>query len=234
MPRNLILAGGVSHDFSTMAPALAGVLALSGIESTVTEDVPQAFAEIDAGGLDLLTVVMLRWSMKEPRFEDRRAQYGLSLDAAQRESIRSFVASGGALFAVHGAVISFDDFPEWKEIVGARWVWGSSFHPPYGPVAATFGRSHAITEDLPDFDLNDEVYSGLDMADGVQPLMTLSAPGIEPPQPGLWARPFGEGRVVYSALGHDAESVRHPVHSRLLRRCALWALKADAQSIRDI
>ena len=35
---------------------------------------------------------------------------------------------------------------------------------------------------------------------------------------------MGAGRVVYDALGHDAASIGHSVHARIIGRCALWAL----------
>lgn len=30
--------------------------------------------------------------------------------------------------------------------------------------------------------------------------------------------------MVYDALGHDAASIGHSVHARIIGRCALWAL----------
>lgn len=231
MPRNLILAGGISHDFETSAPALADVLSRVGIQSTVTFDVEDAIAQLDRGSLDLFTPVLIRWTMTGPRFDDRRARFGLSLSAAHQSSISRYVDAGGRMLAMHAAVISFDDFAAWKDIVGARWIWGNSFHPPYGRVQAAFtGSDHPIVRDLPDFDLDDEVYSALDMATGIEPLMRLSTEGATD-QPGLWARKVGKGRVVYDALGHDAASIKHPVHARLIGRSALWALGASEQEI---
>jgi type 1 glutamine amidotransferase len=39
----------------------------------------------------------------------------------------------------------------------------------------------------------------------------------------LWTHRYGAGRVVYDGLGHDAASLEHPVHRRLVQRAALWA-----------
>jgi hypothetical protein len=33
--------------------------------------------------------------------------------------------------------------------------------------------------------------------------------------------------VVYDALGHDSQSLEHPVHRRILQRSALWASGHD-------
>jgi type 1 glutamine amidotransferase len=40
----------------------------------------------------------------------------------------------------------------------------------------------------------------------------------------LWTRQWEGARVVYDALGHDAQSLDHPVHRQLIERAAAWAL----------
>jgi type 1 glutamine amidotransferase len=40
----------------------------------------------------------------------------------------------------------------------------------------------------------------------------------------LWARNFSNGRIVYDALGHDAKSINHPEHAKIIRRSANWAI----------
>ena len=42
-------------------------------------------------------------------------------------------------------------------------------------------------------------------------------------QPAVWTHRYGNGRAVYDSLGHDAASLQHPTHRRLLQRAALWA-----------
>jgi type 1 glutamine amidotransferase len=41
--------------------------------------------------------------------------------------------------------------------------------------------------------------------------------------PVAWTRLWGEGRVFYLALGHDAPACRHETFRLLLQRGAAWA-----------
>jgi len=83
-----------------------------------------------------------------------------------------------------------------------------------------------------DFELEDEIYHALALAPDITPL--LSADAGESAQPLLWARLVGAGRVVYDALGNDAQSVDHPTHRRILRRAAAWALGGSEDEVRQV
>ena len=72
----------------------------------------------------------------------------------------------------------------------------------------------------------------LDPAPGAVPM--LSAEADEGPQSLMFAYEAGQGRSVYSSLGHDAASMRHPTHSRLLQRAACWALGGSDDDVRSL
>ena len=55
-----------------------------------------------------------------------------------------------------------------------------------------------------------------------QVLLTTPTTQDECDQVLAWAHHYGEGRVVYSALGHDAASINQAAHSELLPRSARW------------
>ena len=141
---------------------------------------------------------------------------------------------------MHSATIAFDDWPEWGEIVGARWVWGQSGHPTLGPVEARFvpGSTSPLVADLPAFNCEDEAYGGMWLAPDVKPLAEAqaAAPGASGPgstwTPTLWTRQWQGARVVYDALGHASPSLDHPVHRRLVTRAAMWALGRSDDEIR--
>ena len=188
-----------------------------------------------SGRYDLLTFSAIRFRMEAPQYEPHRARWALAFSETGRESIRAHLRRGGALFAVHAASIAFDDWPEWGEILGGRWVWGQSGHPPFGKAEVRFDRAVAspLTRGLPDFSCDDEVYGGLWISPDVKPLAEARATGADG-KPGawtpvLWARDWQGGRVVYDALGHDAASLEHPVHRQLQTRAALWALGRDKE-----
>ena len=224
--RNLIVTGGAYHPFADSAPALAEILATdAGIESTTTTDVSGGLAALARGEFDLLTVYALRWPMEAERFAAERAQWGVRLDAEDRAAIENHLGAGRGILALHTASICFDDWPKWGEIVGARWVWGRSFHPPYGPVNARIEPvAHPVTSGLDSFQINDEAYGAMDLEPDITALLSVNAEGHNEWWPGLWTREVFGGRVAYDALGHDRRSLQHPTHRRIVVRAALWAL----------
>ena len=227
--RCLLVAGGWQHPADASVPSILTALGPHAIQTHVEEDVERACSALK--GYDLLTMCALRWRMSDPRYDAQRARWGLALSHSARDAIIEFLHNGGALLAMHTAAICFDDWPQWGDIVGAHWVWGESGHPAYGRVQVRFAPqvSGSIALDLQDFECEDEVYQRMSIAPDVEPLafarsMQGDAPDSHNWAPVLWTRHWQGARVAYSALGHDAASLDHPVHQRLLGRAACWAL----------
>lgn len=227
--RNLILSGGIRHDFEDNARALADQLATAGFESEIETDIEAGLARLVGGGFHLLTVMALRWPMQgDPKYAPYRDQWAFSLSPDGRDRLSGFVRSGGGLFGFHTACLCFDDWPGWRDVLGGVWVWGRSFHPPLGPVTATPTKEpHPLTDGLGEFEIVDEVYSGLSIANTVRPLIVARAGGAEAPEPVLWIHQYGRGRVAFDALGHNRTSIEQEPHGEIIRRAAVWAAGAE-------
>ncbi|MFI6484011.1 ThuA domain-containing protein [Nonomuraea sp. NPDC050663] len=221
MARNLILSGGLYHDFAATSQALSDVLAEIGVESEITEDIAGALSE--PSEYQLITVNALRWQMGLERFADQRDQWGFRLPAQARTTLLDHLDRGGGLLCMHAASICFDDWQGWPRVVGASWEWDRSHHPPLGWASVRITGDHEVVSGLRDFDLVDEVYSDLRVMPDVKPLASANG------QPLIWARPVRRGRVFYDALGHDTRSYDNEIHRTLLQRAALWLLKRPVQ-----
>ncbi len=235
MTRNLLLTGGPTHPFAETAPLLVDLLAEQGIDTVVVTEPADAVAALRAAeagvgdGFDLVTVHALRWRMDQDRYADQRAAFAVDLAPDDLAVIDRSVRAGGGLLALHTAVICFDADPTWRALCGAAWRWDVSTHPPLGPVDVTVtaaGETHAITEGLASFQVEDEVYGFLDEVDDLEPLLVGEHGGRTHPL--LWARPVGAGRVVTDLLGHGPASLSHPTHRTILARAAAWALGQPA------
>lgn len=223
--RNLILTGGIRHDFDDNTDAVIGLLSEAGFQSEAVVDIESGLSRLASESFDLVTVMALRWRMAgDPKYAPYRDRWAYSISPGARASLHGHVDAGGGLFGLHTACLCFDDWREWRELLGGTWIWGQSFHPPRGPISALpTAEDHPITAGLPAFDLVDEVYSGLSVAGDVRPLLAARALSHEVDEPVLWARSFGRGRVAFDALGHDRASLEHEVHRRIVQRCAAWA-----------
>ena len=217
---NLIITGGINHPFDVSAAALARVLGAVGIESSITEDVDAGLVAVGRREYSLVTIYTLRWRMlDDEKYAPFRDRWAYTIDAAGRSAIEQHVHGGGALLGLHTASLCFDTWPGWRDLLGAAWRWGRSFHPPLASLTVRPDTAtHPITLGLPAFDLIDEIYHYLDTSADAQPLLWAGD------QPVAWAREAA-GRVVYDALGHDAASLEQSDHARFLQRAALWALR---------
>lgn len=223
------------HPFEETSRQLAGILEGRGFATEIA-DPDERMAELE--GVDLLVVNIGAPSVPE-----------LHHDAANRRGLLRHLAAGRPVLALHSSVTSLPSVPEWESILGGIWVRGTTMHPDFGTAAIrVYPRRHPIVSTIGDFELQDERYSFLRVAEDVVPLATHQHEGTE--HPILWARsypaprsermppgqapaqvPVGgvgsadasrEARVVYDALGHDGRSFDSPEHREILGRAADW------------
>jgi hypothetical protein len=219
-----LLSGGLehAHSFATTSALLADCLASAGIESDVCSDVDAGLTEL--GAYDLLTVNGLWWTMAQERFAPLRTEHAFRLGRSSRTAVTRHLAAGRGVLSVHTACICFDDWPEWGAIVGARWDWGRSYHPPPGDVRVTVAAdSHPIVAGVDGFGLVDELYCALDVADDIVTLATARPEAGGTREPVMWILRTGGGRVACDTLGHDERAYASAPHRMLLARAGAWA-----------
>ncbi|MDO8251362.1 MAG: ThuA domain-containing protein [Rhodoferax sp.] len=224
MLKNIILTGGLYHPFEQAAATLSEVLQEVGVSSVVTDDLDHGFELLQSGEFDLLTVYALRWTMPQEKFKDDRATWGYQLSDNSRTAITDHLKAGKGILALHTAAICFDDWPGWRDTVGAGWQWGHSFHPPLGTVhVQATGTPHPIVGNTTAFSMVDEAYTQMDLVPGLQPLLEIRDDTQSAYSPCLWAREIGGGRVVYDAIGHDSSSFLNADHKGIVQRACQWA-----------
>ncbi len=216
MSTALLLTGG-PHPFGETTPLLAALVEDAGCAVTVVDQPDEAATHLEAGGAELLVLNTLRWQMLDPRYDATRAEHAYATPPATARVIEEWVRGGGRMLACHGAPICFDDWPAWGDLLGARWAWGQSSHPPLGPFdVQVMAPDHPLVADLPDFTITDECYGFLDHTASIEPLLTGRHADVDHPL--LWEHRPGDGHVVVSLLGHGPESFEHPTHAEILRR----------------
>ncbi|MDD9371068.1 MAG: hypothetical protein PV358_13195, partial [Acidimicrobiales bacterium] len=138
--RAVVLTGG-PHPFAATTPRVVDLLADVGVTNTVVVADPDAAAEqVGAAGPGTLLVLnTLRWRMRADRYAPVREVHAYATSPAVRRRFAAHLACGGALLALHAAPICFDDWPGWRDLVGAAWRWDRSHHPPLGEVHVRVG-----------------------------------------------------------------------------------------------
>jgi uncharacterized protein len=200
------------HDFPATSARLADILSGLGCSVDVTEQVEDALARPH----DARLLVVNIGNPADPRPQEW-------MDAAADGLVRH-LAGGGGLLGVHSSSTSLTGMRQWPEILGGRWVRGTSMHPPRAEsIVSVTDVKHPITQGLSDFIVVDERYSRLHVQSGVTVLYEHHFE--DSMHPLIWAQEYGGGRVVYDGLGHDVGSYEAPGQLGLLERSVRWLLR---------
>lgn len=136
----------------------------------------------------------------------------LPMDANQKSALLDFVAGGKGFIGVHSATDTFYEWPEYGQLIGGYF----DDHPWHQEVTVTVeDPDHAATRHLEaSFTLNDEIYQFKDWSrSDVHVLLSVDTSGLDLEDERVhrddgdfalaWTRPYGRGRVFYTALGHE-------------------------------
>lgn len=150
----------------------------------------------------------------------------------QGRAIRSFVEAGGGLYTLHNSSNISLFSRDFREVMGGAYI----DHPPLRPFKVSVVNSnHPITQGVQDFLITDEQHfvtydrdpkyillrseniDGLSNVFEGKDLGTMAVAG--------WAYDFGNGRVVFTALGHTLHALWQPEYFKLQKNAVRWLLR---------
>ena len=156
-----------------------------------------------------------------------------SIEKHQSENVAAAVASGVGLAGCHGGMCdAFRADVLWQFMTGAQWV----AHP--GNDGVNY-RVRMVSDDplvagIADFDVaTEQYYLHIDPAVRVHAVCDFPvvdgphAPNGPVAMPIVFSKLWGQGRVYYNALGHQADVINHGPARELMRRGLLWAAKQE-------
>ncbi len=230
--RTLILSGQNNHNWRVTTPYLEQLLTQSGRFDVRLEEEPAGITAATLAGYDLIVV-----DYQGPRWGQ----------AAER-AVTDFVSSGKGLVVVHGSSYAFSGldilgpghvktgrieppWPEWARMVGGTWAGNppQTFHAPRHLFNVKFtDPGHPIVRGLNGgFQTLDELYHGMRFLPGAHPIATAyddpAIGGTGKEEPLLVTVNYGQGRVFYTALGHEKPGMQEAGFAITFVRGAEWA-----------
>ncbi len=145
----------------------------------------------------------------------------VKIEPEQEKALIAFVQGGKGLVPIHCASYCFQNSPEYIRIVGAQF----KSHDTGTFTVDTIVKDHPITKGLESFETWDETYVHTKHNPDRTVLQTRQA------EPWTWVRNEGQGRVFYTAYGHDERTWSKPGFQELLYRGIVWAA-GDAAAAR--
>ncbi|MDO3383706.1 PVC-type heme-binding CxxCH protein [Gilvimarinus algae] len=139
------------------------------------------------------------------------------LSPEREAALLRYVESGGAFLPVHSASACFGESDAFVDLVGARFASHGA-----GEFTATIvpgQEDHPVMQGFTPFETWDETYVHSDHNEDERTVLMQREQ-----EPWSWTREQGEGRVFYTAYGHDERTWRQPAFHQLLINGILWAV----------
>jgi uncharacterized protein len=158
----------------------------------------------------------------------------LPMNAQQKEAFLDFVRSGHGFVGVHSATDTFYMWPEYLQLIGGYF----NDHPwhqkvtvdvadPANPIVSALAPSFQVTDEI--YQIADFQYQDSHVLLRLDPnSVDLNAKGVHRRfygWPLAWTRNFGEGRVFYTALGHELAVWQDPRFQQMLLSGIKWTMK---------
>lgn len=206
--RVLMFVGGVAHDYGNLPKRLAEQLrAEYGLDVRVTADLGDLRDDV-LGRYDVIAF---------------NTCLDTKLDDRQKNAIIAAVRAGRGLVAIHCAFWSFQDWPEWRKMIGGL-VLG---HDPFGAYeAVVVDPANPIAEGVPaKFTVADEPYLLTERGDDIRVIVQTAKPHGKHtgPEPQVWTTRYAGGRVFGMTFGHDEQVQANPAFLTLLANGMRWA-----------
>ncbi len=193
------------HDFAIMAPIYEQFLADAGFDVNITEDRDD-----------------FRKEAIEPYDVIVDYTTGEDLTDEQAKGLLGGICGGKGFIGVHSAADSFKQTAGYIEMVGGKFLT----HPAPRPfIFNVRNHVHPVMAGVTDFEMTEELYL-METNGHFELLMSTWYKGFE--RPITWVKPYGQGRVLYTALGHGKEQTENPNFQRIIVNGVHWASNESA------
>jgi len=143
----------------------------------------------------------------------------------QEKNVLEFIASGKGFVGLHGATASFKAHPKYYEMLGGRFI---GHKKKVNIDIKILDSNHPITRDLQDFTFFDEPYRHDFSTKGDMKVLAEANYHDENdpnPEPIIWVKTYGKGKVSFCALGHQVKSLTQDIFRTIIKRSVEWVLE---------
>ncbi|MGB2760308.1 MAG: PVC-type heme-binding CxxCH protein, partial [Maribacter stanieri] len=194
------------HNSRAYFPILASALTKDGINITYTEKP----SDLNSENLSKYDGLIVYANHEE-------------IGKAEEKALLNFVETGKAFIPIHSASFCFKNSPAYIDLVGAQFM----SHETGTFTAEITNKEHPITKNLKPFETWDETYVHDKIADDITVLMERVEGDHR--EPWTWVKQLGEGKVFYTAYGHDERTWENKGFQELVKAGILWAVDDNAK-----
>jgi len=157
---------------------------------------------------------------------------GQDISEKRKENFMKMLDKGVGLVVLHHAIANFNDWPEYWNIIGARYYLKPIDEPDKKHLRSQYkhdvdfrvkieDKDHPVTKGIEDFDIKDETYKLYDVWPDNHVLLTTDAPTSE--KVIGWTRKYKNSNVCFIQLGHDSQAYFNPAYRKLVLQAIQWS-----------
>ncbi len=154
-----------------------------------------------------------------------------TISPKRRENFLTLLDRGVGVVALHHSLVSFQDWPEYKKIIGAKYYEkqmqedgivhpASTYQHDVQMTVAIADKTHPVTVGVENFTILDETYKGYSVESDNHILLTTDEPTSQ--KEIAWVRHYRQARICGIQLGHGPDAYHHPAYRRLLYQAIQW------------
>lgn len=147
-----------------------------------------------------------------------------TIKATQEKALLNFVRQGKGFIPLHSASFCFRNSPEVVEMIGGQF----KSHRYDSFPAVIIQPNHPVMQGITPFVTKDETYVHDKISKNIE-VLTERVEGNHH-EPYTWVRPYGQGRVFYTAYGHDEATFNNPGFLHLVKNGIMWAVGDKARA----
>lgn len=158
------------------------------------------------------------------------------ISAEAKADFEARLAEGKGLVALHHCLCSYQDWPEYRRIIGGKYLLKKETLDDKECPASTYKHDvafkvkveptgHPITRGLSDFQIHDETYGGVYVNPDSTVLLTTDEPTST--KAVAWTSSYDRTRVAAILLGHDRLAYENPNFRRLVAQAIAWVAKRN-------
>ena len=210
----MVLTGGHGYDQPQFEEMFGS---FNGVEVT--------YAELDKDGSSFDDIS--DWNYDAMVFYHFR----MPISPTSQANVLKLTEKGIGIVALHHGIAGFPDWPQWRQIVGAKYflkdtqedgtLWKRCTYKHDVEIAVEpADTSHPITRGVTPFVILDEAYKGYRLEPDNHLLLTASHPECQ--KEIGWTRTFKQSRICYIQLGHGKDAYENPAYRKLLNQAIRW------------
>ena len=136
-----------------------------------------------------------------------------TISSSQEKALLNFVRGGKGFIPLHCASFCFRNSAEVVEMIGGQF----KSHKYDSFPAVIIKPEHPVMKGISSFGTKDETYVHDKISKNIE-VLSERVEGAHH-EPYTWVRPYGQGRVFYTAYGHDENTF---TNQGFFRSCAQW------------